>query len=448
EHGLFRYFADGRVERFNEKDGLPHPHVRDILVDPDGTVWIATGLGLCRLVANVRPGEPIVARVYTKKDGMFSDGIFDLFRTKSGWLWLGTALGLSEFTPDAQADGGHFINYTREHGFSDAGIQTIAEDHDGNLWLGTESGGAMKITRRGFTSYSEADGLEHARIAALGEDRNGEFFVVTGSLKVHSFHIHRFDGRRFENFPGNLPAGMVPSWGWNQLFVQDRSQQWWVPANSGLVQYPALRSIADFANARPLKVYTTQNGLTGNEPFRLYEDSRGDIWISIISSPANSYLNRWERATASFITTNRKLGCAQTVPQPRFRKTKKEIFGSDFTTVVSRVITTVSSSCSRRPTAFPLDCFERCIWIDKDDCGSRAPKADSRASMIRVKAVRPSSTIRRRKDSPAIKSPASPKISGAEFMSALASASIVSIRRVAASSATRSPMACRMVSST
>jgi len=323
EHGLFRYFADGRVERFNEKHGLPHPHVRDILVDPDGTVWIATGLGLCRLVANVRPGEPIVARVYTKKDGMFSDGIFDLFRTKSGWLWLGTALGLSEFTPDAQADGGHFINYTREHGFSDAGIQTIAEDHDGNLWLGTESGGAMKITRRGFTSYSEADGLEHGRIAALGEDRNGEFFVVTGSLKVHSFHIHRFDGRRFQNFPVNLPAGMVPSWGWNQLFVQDRSQQWWVPANSGLVQYPALRSIADFANARPLKVYTTQNGLSGNEPFRLYEDSRGDIWISIISSPANSYLNRWERATGKFHYYKQEIGLRADSAATAFQEDRK-----------------------------------------------------------------------------------------------------------------------------
>ena len=132
-------------------------------------------------------GQPIVERLYTKKDGLLSEGIYSLFRTSTGWLWMATMLGLSEFSPEPYPDGGHFINYTREHGLSDAGIRTLAEDHDGNLWLGSESGGAMKITRRGFTSYSEADGLEHGRIAALGENRNGELFVITGSLKRPNF---------------------------------------------------------------------------------------------------------------------------------------------------------------------------------------------------------------------------------------------------------------------
>ena len=158
----------------------------------------------------------------------------------------------------------------------------------------------MKITRRGFTSYSEADGLEHARIAALGEDRNGELFVITGSLKVPSFHIHRFDGRRFDNIRVNLPGGVVPTWGWYQLFVQDQTKQWWVPTTSGLFQFPPLRSLADLGRARPVKVYTSQNGLSGDEPFRLYDDSRGDIWISIISSSASSYLLRLEPATGKF----------------------------------------------------------------------------------------------------------------------------------------------------
>jgi ligand-binding sensor domain-containing protein len=84
EQGLFRRFSDGRVERFSTKDGLPHPHVRDIVKDPDGTIWIATGLGLCRLVSNVRPGLPIVERVYTKKDGLLNEGIFSLLRTSIG----------------------------------------------------------------------------------------------------------------------------------------------------------------------------------------------------------------------------------------------------------------------------------------------------------------------------------------------------------------------------
>ncbi len=300
EQGLFRRSRDGNVERFTTTHGLPHPHVRDMLKDPDGTVWVATGLGLCRLVSNLRSGESIVSALYTKKDGMLSENINALFRSSSGWLWIATTLGLSQFSPDPLPAGGHFINYTREHGLKDAGLNTIAEDHDGNLWVGSESGGAMKITRRGFTSYSEADGLEHGRIVAIGEDRSGELYVVTGSLKIPSIHIHSFDGRRFENIRVNLPPDVVPTWGWNQLFVHDRMQQWWVATAQGLFQFPSLHSFADLARVRPLKMYTSKNGLSGDEPFRLFEDSRGDVWISIISSPAESYLNRWERATGKF----------------------------------------------------------------------------------------------------------------------------------------------------
>ena len=323
EQGLFRRFPDGRVERFTTANGLPHSDVRDLLKDPDGTIWVATGLGLCRLVSNVRSGESIVARLYTKKDGLLSENIYGLFRTATGWLWLGTTLGLSEFSPDPLPAGGHFINYTREHGLSDAAIRSIAEDQDGNLWLGSESGGAMKIIRRGFTSYSEADGLEHARIAEIGEDRTGEFYVVTGSFKAPSYHIHRFDGRKFENIRVNLPPGVVPTWGWNQLFVHDKNQQWWIPTTTGLFQFPTLHSFKDLAKARPLKVFTQQNGLSGNEPFRVYEDSRGDLWVSIISGPAAAYLNRLERATGKIYSYSTEIALRADSAPTAFQEDRK-----------------------------------------------------------------------------------------------------------------------------
>ena len=306
EQGLFRRFQDGRVEHFTEKDGLPHPDVRDILKDADGTIWLATSLGLCRLAADIREGEPVVDRVYKKEDGLLGESIFDLFRGSNGELWLATPKGLSQFSLAALPDGGHFINYTREHGLSDAGIRAIAEDRDGNLWLGSESGGAMKIARGGFISYSEADGLEHSRIAAIGEDRDGELFVVTRSLRVDTFHIHRFDGRNFENIRVNLPPNVIPTWGWNQLFVQDELKQWWVPTSSGIFQFPPVQSFNELARVPPTRNYTAQNGLSGNEPFRLFEDSRGDIWISIISNPAISVLNRWERATGKIYAYGRE----------------------------------------------------------------------------------------------------------------------------------------------
>jgi ligand-binding sensor domain-containing protein len=52
--GLFRRFSDGKAERFSTTDGLPHLHVRDILRDPDGTVWIATARTLPPRVERAR----------------------------------------------------------------------------------------------------------------------------------------------------------------------------------------------------------------------------------------------------------------------------------------------------------------------------------------------------------------------------------------------------------
>jgi hypothetical protein len=78
-------------------------------------------------------------------------------------------------------------------------------------------------------------------------------FGVTASLNAPSYHIHRFDGRRFKNIRVIVPAGVVPTWGWNQLFVQERSQQWWVPTTSGLFQFPTVHALDELPEHDQLK---------------------------------------------------------------------------------------------------------------------------------------------------------------------------------------------------
>lgn len=77
---------------------------------------------------------------------------------------------------------------------------------------------------------------------------------------------------------------------------------------TGLQRYPSLKRFEDLATTEPLKTYTTDNGLFTNEIFRLFEDSRGDIWISVIGDTINTIL-RWERATGTIhgYTTNDNL---------------------------------------------------------------------------------------------------------------------------------------------
>ena len=57
----------------------------------------------------------------------------------------------------------------------------------------------------------------------------------------------------------------------------------------------------DLAHQSPVATYTTNEGLAGNDIFRVFEDRHGDIWIATArtaASPApTNGLARWQRAT-------------------------------------------------------------------------------------------------------------------------------------------------------
>src|SRR5260370_12677833 len=86
-------------------------------------------------------------------------------------------------------------------------------------------------------------------------------------------------------------------WGWNQSALQDHTGAWWIATGEGLCRFPRVASTRQLAHTPPKAVYTTKDGLGGNDVFRVFEDARGDIWIS--TSSLSSSLARWDRATGS-----------------------------------------------------------------------------------------------------------------------------------------------------
>jgi len=294
--GLYRRFPDGRTERFAEREGLAAGDLSTLIVDDEGRIWVGTGHGLRRLVTDPQPHRNIVAQVYTTNDGLANNFITTLFRSSYGRLWVGTAKGLSEFLPSGKVRS--FRSYTASNGLSDELITVIAEDNNGNLWLGSESGGAMKIAANGFTTYTESDGLGGHRIAAIFENQAGELCLFSSSVQKES--ITRFDGSRFKAVKLNLPKGISSwGWGWYQVIFQDHTGEWWMNTGEGLVRYPRTARLEQLTHATPKAVYTRRNGLPANEIFRVFEDSRGDIWISTFGHPTEM-LTRWDRATEKF----------------------------------------------------------------------------------------------------------------------------------------------------
>lgn len=260
------------------------------LEDREGRIWVGSGGNPDGLrVLTSENGTLRLATTYTSKDGLPAEGfIFALKQTSTGRIFAGLANGLCEFLPDARGSEPKFRVVEAEK------VLTLAEDSGGSLWLGTELKGAWKMARSGFVSFGEKDGISSQdTLAAIYANRDGELFIPKGPRGT----LHLVGGKFESVLPSNYP---VRTWGWHFLDLQSQDGEWWIPASTGLWRYPKVATFADLAHTPPKKVYTRADGLFTSEVFNLFEDSRGDIWMTVISG-ANS-LVRWERKTERIIT--------------------------------------------------------------------------------------------------------------------------------------------------
>jgi ligand-binding sensor domain-containing protein/signal transduction histidine kinase len=208
-----------------------------------------------------------------------------LWASSDGTIWIGTVGGVCRFA------GG------RVERFGSGGLEESihfvgAEDRAGNLWFGTEHSGALRLSAHGLVTYAEEDGLPQRSVSSVFLAADGAVHALNGGNVVS-----RFDGLRFTPTVARVPAGIDPGWGRGQSSFQDSHGEWWIATGAGLLRFPATVRTADLGRLQPRALYTTADGLGGNAVFRLYEDSRHDIWIG---THDGARVTRWERATETF----------------------------------------------------------------------------------------------------------------------------------------------------
>jgi signal transduction histidine kinase/ligand-binding sensor domain-containing protein len=246
-----------------------------------------------------RPGEACRLetdeRLADRTYGLSRSSLQSFCQTSDGHIWIGQqsvskgGAGLTEF------DGKGFRRYTTRNGLSSDLIMCVAEDSAGNLWAGTASNGIMKIARNGFISYKQNDGLSHIYINSIYEDDNGRLLVNSD----HWF-INLFDKERFTPVRANLPEEeRLRGWGSSMTSFRDHTGEWWINLYGKLYRFPKVSHIEQLAQIKPIGAYTSQDGLTGDTVSTIFEDSRGDLWMSTTHSTRDR-LTRWSRATQTF----------------------------------------------------------------------------------------------------------------------------------------------------
>jgi signal transduction histidine kinase len=207
--------------------------------------------------------------------------VFDLAADPDGSIWVACHSGLGVWRAD------RMTWYHRDSGLVSDHLSSVLADDAGNAWIGTQSHGLMRVDSTGFTSYTEADGLLDRQTASVTLGPRGEI-VVVGMPPEATLYLH--DGESFAALKIPLPEPMPRhGWGLNQVTFFDHEGRLWVPSPRGLFRFPRLADLRDLPQTRFERRY-----LAEEEVYRLFEDSRGDLWLGVLGELRFA---RWRRAT-------------------------------------------------------------------------------------------------------------------------------------------------------
>ena len=293
--GIYLRTPDGVLTSISAGAGLPETSVNTMLEDRAGHVWAGTRTaGLWRFTRD-SSGRPTVVRRYSERDGLLGPWVTQMFQGADGTLWAGSTSGLMQFTATPQGDLVALRAHSTSAGLPGPEVTALTEDRNGNLWIGIAAYGAVKLSRAGFTTFGTPDGLTWSSgmiqtkkrgLVLLGtHDQDWSLYCVVGEklLPVKP-----------------LGASRKFSWGWNQVLLEDREGDWWIALGEGLFRYPEVETCADLERTRPKAVYDRRRGLPTDVVLRIFEDFRGDIWISTVGHAVRpNGLSRWSRTSGT-----------------------------------------------------------------------------------------------------------------------------------------------------
>ena len=295
DNGLYRRPPQGSFEYYDQRNGLPpRAHIVDVTQDASGQIWAGSaGGGLYQIVRDPAPGRNIVERIFTARDGLQSTWVQGLLRTRSDRFLVASSSEVSDWTQiPRRGRRPPLILHDRDD------VTALFGDREGGVWIAVRGKGVGRIPNNGFTTFTRADGLVGDRIDGILENQAGQLCVVT-KITPHdqvTKALGCFDSGHFRMVYPAFPANIgYYGWGWSQIAFQDHAGDWWFAGGEGLYRFPAVARLDDLANTPPRTVYRTTDGLPADDIFRLYQDTRGDVWIG-----SGDQVVQWDRASSAF----------------------------------------------------------------------------------------------------------------------------------------------------
>ena len=146
DNGDVDVIDNGKVRKVQLKTDLNNVSIKDILIEDNGTLWIATYKGL---IKKTQSSE----RLYTEKDGLLSTKTRRITKDKEGVIWLGSRNGgINKVYPDGRIEA-----IGPEQGLGSDFVFSLDEAPDGRMVVGTANGGLNIFDRDGRLKIYKPD---------------------------------------------------------------------------------------------------------------------------------------------------------------------------------------------------------------------------------------------------------------------------------------------------
>jgi ligand-binding sensor domain-containing protein/signal transduction histidine kinase len=263
---------DGHWQQLSISNGLPDHFIYQLHEGPDGEVWAGTRSGLVKLASE--PEQPGLAAVclFTKADGLPGNEVRDFLMSSNGHIWVGTTKGLAEGWLNSSHSKARFRTRSIMDGLAEQSVYWFFEIPNGDLWLATGQTGAVRLSRDGFHSYTQADGFEPQENNNILENQDGRLCLISGDRSrrlIQCFERDRFVHRTLR-FGPDLQFGYE----WHQFALEDHSGHWWFATERGALPVSDLKQPATGQGE-------FRSALSGSRGvWHVFEDSKGIIWLA------------------------------------------------------------------------------------------------------------------------------------------------------------------------
>ncbi|OFX34503.1 MAG: hypothetical protein A2X08_10360 [Bacteroidetes bacterium GWA2_32_17] len=331
------------IKHYTVQDGLLHSFVNDIIQDKRGSIWMATGGGLCKF-------NSVEFTNYTKKDGLNNYRLLSLAEDDFNNIWIGSLLGINVFDGDSiytlksatkrvlalkksldgqmwvasnegvekmQFNNGKFITTKLPYDFGVIDFENIFQDRnlnsflvqtENNLFIGLNN--TVYVYNNKEVKKIKFDKNIKVYSACKLENNDVIFGTNNGIFKYNGYSLELIKNNRLNAFHAfkieykNNKIWMIGNWSETEksalylvsISLKDEKYFRKISDSNGLIE-KATSLLIDYENdiwigsngglsvlkGEEFVNYTIENGLIGNKIWGVYQDNDKNVWVGTIN---------------------------------------------------------------------------------------------------------------------------------------------------------------------